>query len=384
MELYQLKTFAAVAEERHLTRAAERVHLSQPAVSGHIKALETELGVRLFERSSTGMELTAAGGELLEHARRVLLAADDVKRAAQQMQGDIAGMLRVGTVADPESNRLGELLALARDTHPRLKLELHHAMSGAALAGVQGGELLEHARRVLLAADDVKRAAQQMQGDIAGMLRVGTVADPESNRLGELLALARDTHPRLKLELHHAMSGAALAGVQGGELDASFFFGDAPGAEFFALPLRRLIYRVAAPVAWADRVDGAQWDEISGLPWIGTPDISTHTRLVSDLFAQRSLPPPKAAVQADDEGVVTALVVSGLGLALVRDDVARRLERTGDVVIWTRAAIDTALWFVCLSARIEEPIIGALLDLARKTWNLDATTVDEVLEATSA
>ena len=141
MELYQLRTFAAVAEENHLTRAAERLHLSQPAVSGHIKALEGELGVRLFERASTGMELTAAGDELLERARRVLSAAEDVKRAAQQMQGDIAGMLRVGTVADPESNRLGELLSLARDTHPRLKLELHHAMSGAALAEVQSGEL---------------------------------------------------------------------------------------------------------------------------------------------------------------------------------------------------------------------------------------------------
>ena len=307
MELYQLRTFTTVAEERHLTRAAERLHLSQPAVSGHLKALERELGVRLFDRAPTGMELTAAGGELLEHAHRVLSAADDVKRAAQQMQGDIAGMLRVGTVADPESNRLGELLALARDTHPRLKLELHHAMSGAALAEVQSGEL-----------------------------------------------------------------------------DASFFFGDAVSAEFLALPLRRLIYRVAAPAAWADRVDGAQWDEISRLPWIGTPNISTHTRLVGDLFAQRSLSPPNASVQADDEKVITNLVVSGLGLALVRDDIARKLERAGDVVIWTRAAIDTELWFVCAAGRADEPNIAALLDIVRKTWKLDPVSADESTEATSA
>ena len=306
MELYQLRTFATVAEERHLTRASERLHLSQPAVSGHLKALESELGVRLFDRAPTGMQLTSAGGELLEHARRVLSAADDVKRVAQQMQGDIAGMLRVGTVADPESNRLGDLLALVRDTHPRLKLELHHAMSGAALAGVQSGEL-----------------------------------------------------------------------------DASFFFGDAVDAEFFALPLRRLIYRVAAPAAWADRVDGAQWDEISQLPWIGTPNISTHTRLVGDLFAQRSLPPPGASVQADDEKVITNLVVSGLGVALVRDDIARKLERAGDVVIWTRAAIDTELWFVCAADRTDEPIIAALLDIVRKTWKLDAP-IDETMEAASA
>ncbi|MGH6608982.1 MAG: LysR family transcriptional regulator, partial [Burkholderiaceae bacterium] len=155
-----------MAELGHLTRAAERLHLSQPAVSGHIKALESALGVRLFERAPSGMQLTEAGLELLTHAQRVLNAAEDVKRAAQHMQGDVGGMLRVGTVADAESNRLGELLAHARDEHPRLKLELHHAMSGAALAGVQEGEL-----------------------------------------------------------------------------DASFFFGDQPGAEFTALQLRQLIYR---------------------------------------------------------------------------------------------------------------------------------------------
>src|SRR4029434_1193194 len=98
-------------------------------------------------------------------------------------------------------------------------------------------------------------------------------------------------------------------------------------------------------------------------PWIGTPNISTHTRLVSDLFAQRSLPPPHASVEADDERVITSLVVSGLGIGLIRDDVARRLEHSGDVVIWTRAAIDTALWFVWKAGRANEHVIAAPLCL---------------------
>src|SRR5512139_2019619 len=101
MELYQLRTFATVAEEGHLTRASERLHLSQPAVSGHIKALEQELDVRLFDRAATGMVLTEAGRQLLSHALKVLSAADGVKRVAQQLHAEVTGVLHIGTVADP-------------------------------------------------------------------------------------------------------------------------------------------------------------------------------------------------------------------------------------------------------------------------------------------
>ena len=70
MELYQLKGFAAVAELGQLTRAAERLHISQPALSAQIKALEDELNVALFERGAAGMTLTAAGRQLLPEAER--------------------------------------------------------------------------------------------------------------------------------------------------------------------------------------------------------------------------------------------------------------------------------------------------------------------------
>jgi DNA-binding transcriptional LysR family regulator len=98
--------------------------------------------------------------------------------------------------------------------------------------------------------------------------------------------------------------------------------------------------------------------------------------LVADLFAQQSLPPPTASVQADDERVIANLVVSGLGVALIRDDLARKLEREGQLVIWTRAAVETALWFVCLQRRTDEPAVAALLDVVRKTWK--ANTAPDV------
>src|SRR4029450_3044497 len=132
MELYQLRTFAAVAELGHLTRAAERLHVSQPAVSAQIKALEDELGTSLFERGPAGMTLTTAGSKLLPYASRVLGAATDLRYQALTLKADIPGPLRLGTLSAPEPLRLGNLLARAVERHPLLHLDLRHEVTGAA------------------------------------------------------------------------------------------------------------------------------------------------------------------------------------------------------------------------------------------------------------
>jgi len=141
MELYQLRSFAAVAELGHLTRAAERLHVSQPAVSAQIKALEDELGVTLFERVSSGMVLTAAGRKLLPTAEKVLDAAQQLRGRARALQGEVVGRARVGTVSDPEFTRVGEFLAHALEAHPLLEIEIHHEVSGAAFEKVRDGAL---------------------------------------------------------------------------------------------------------------------------------------------------------------------------------------------------------------------------------------------------
>jgi len=78
MELYQLRTFAAVAELGSLTQAAERLHLSQPAASAQIKLLEEEFGLALFERKPSGLTLTRAGTELLPGIQTLLASAGQV------------------------------------------------------------------------------------------------------------------------------------------------------------------------------------------------------------------------------------------------------------------------------------------------------------------
>src|SRR4051812_17094245 len=101
MEIYQLKAFAAVAELGHLTRAADKLHVSQPAVSGQIRALEEELEVDLFERGPAGMTLTGAGRRLLPFAEEIIRTSIEMRATAESYRGRLQGSVRLATVSDP-------------------------------------------------------------------------------------------------------------------------------------------------------------------------------------------------------------------------------------------------------------------------------------------
>ncbi len=141
MELYHLRTFAAVARAGHLTRAAERLFISQPAVSAHIKALEEDLGVALFTRSAKGMALTREGQDLLPRAEAILAQAEELRQAARILSQEVRGELRLALHTDPQFLRILPLLDLLRATHPALELHLHQNMSRAITEDVRAGRL---------------------------------------------------------------------------------------------------------------------------------------------------------------------------------------------------------------------------------------------------
>ncbi|QLA21134.1 LysR family transcriptional regulator [Desulfolutivibrio sulfoxidireducens] len=141
MELYQLRTFVAVAETRNLTRAAKRLNASGPAVSAQIKALEEELGVELFCRTAKGMLPTEAGRELASRARRTLESAGELLSAAGSFRSQAVGVVRIGLNNEPGRLRMTEFLARMRSDHPRVELHLMQHGSPEALDGVRSGEL---------------------------------------------------------------------------------------------------------------------------------------------------------------------------------------------------------------------------------------------------
>ncbi|KVC53996.1 LysR family transcriptional regulator [Burkholderia ubonensis] len=141
MDLTLLRAFAAVAREGNLTRAAEQLHLTQPAVSLQVKHLQETLGVVLFTRTSRGLALTRDGQTLLPHAERALAAAADVQRAAAALRHEVRGRLRLGTILDPEFLRLGGFLRALVETHPQIETALRHGMSGCVLEQVRAQAL---------------------------------------------------------------------------------------------------------------------------------------------------------------------------------------------------------------------------------------------------
>ncbi len=292
MEIYQLRTFVAVAEQGHLTRAAERLHITQPAVSSQIKALEEELGVALFERNHSGVTLTKAGQALLPEAEKTLAAANQLLNTAKSLQGFVSGKVKLGTILDPDVLHLGGFLT----------------------------ELLQHL-------------------------------------------------PLLKINVHHGLSGEVMEAVKSSQFDAGFFIGSNSDPKISAIELRHLTYRVAAPPSYQDQMLTAGWKDIAAMPWIRTAKQSSQNRLAEEMFREQSLE-PRHVIELDEEGSLKSLVNAGVGLCLMREDLALRAADAGEVVIWEHARRRTALYFIYLTAREYDPVIVGMLSIIKKMWSV--------------
>jgi DNA-binding transcriptional LysR family regulator len=141
MELRHLRYFVAVAEELHFRRAAERLHVAQPAVSEQVRKLEDELGVRLLNRTQRSVSLTDAGAAMLDEARRVLHQADRAMAVARDTSASAATRLRVGYLPDSLPTVVPRALQELGRTMPNIQVSLETGAARNLIEEVRSGRL---------------------------------------------------------------------------------------------------------------------------------------------------------------------------------------------------------------------------------------------------
>ncbi|MFD4433809.1 LysR family transcriptional regulator [Nocardia sp. NPDC058497] len=143
MELRQLRYFVTVVDEGGFTRAAERLHLTQPGLSAQIRQLERELGQRLLDRGARTVTPTEVGTAVLEHARAALAAADRIGETVQEFAGLLRGHVRLGVIsgAATEEFDVAGVLADFHHDHPQVGISLTEDTAERMLAALERGEL---------------------------------------------------------------------------------------------------------------------------------------------------------------------------------------------------------------------------------------------------
>lgn len=140
MELRQLTYFIAVAEERHFGRAAKRLHIAQPPLSQQIRQFEEQLGVKLFDRTTRRVDLTAAGALMLERGRSILNDVEALQADVYQVGQGATGVLHVGFSGASTYSVMPRIVRAAGTAYPGLTLDLH----GEMLTPAMERGLLEH------------------------------------------------------------------------------------------------------------------------------------------------------------------------------------------------------------------------------------------------
>ena len=141
IELRELRIFLALADELHFGRTAERLGISQPGVSEAVRALESRLGVKVFERTSRRVRLTSAGEELKRDLAPALAALDQALAGTSELSRAVRGLLRVGFVLTTEGPALSRLIAAFRARYPGCEARLHEVDTFDANRALRRGDI---------------------------------------------------------------------------------------------------------------------------------------------------------------------------------------------------------------------------------------------------
>ena len=291
MELYHLRSFVTVADEGHLTRAAQRLFTSQPAVSAHIKTLEEELGVSLFSRTPKGMRLTQEGLKLKMHAEKCLNTVSEFFHQARSLQGELAGVAKISLHTSPELLKIGEFFSILNAKYPNIECHL----------------------------------LQKNSWEVPELLR--------SN-----------------------------------EIDAGFLYGRPAAPDIDVTLLRSCKLMIVGPTGLREQFEYADLEEIVTLPWIGSSKYCPFHQAIFDTFQQRNLKLSQTVAVVDQEPTLMNLVNAGVGMALMVDEDAHALEKSGRGVYWKKDSFTIDLSMAYMQKRQNDPIVQAVLNSIFMVW----------------
>ncbi len=326
VDLLNLKAFVAVARLGSVSHAARSLHLSQPAVSLQLKAMQERLGLALFSRAGRGLALTRDGAVLVPQAEKVLSALQDFNQSASSLQVDVRGCLRIGTILDPEFTRLGAFLKELVEAAPQLETELSQHMSGDVLVRVQRGEL--------------------DGGFYLAMPQELAILHQQAKR------------PQTSPNPYFYEGNMAVAGMEYTQ----------SAIDLIVTVLAHFNYRVIAPAGWGPQVLGKDWLSLAQLPWIITPPASAHHRLLQSVMQPLGVQLRRAAL-VDQEASMLDLVRSGVGLSLARESIALREAQSRGLVVADRVQLACCLCFISAASTQGTAVIAAARQALTKVWN---------------
>jgi DNA-binding transcriptional LysR family regulator len=290
MDLRLLRAFVTVARFSSFTKAAEALHLTQPAVSGQLRALEEELEVQLLTRTTASVVLTANGQELLKLAEETIEAFGRFKSAARMRKG-IEGRLKIGVVmVEPSALQLGALLANVLSEYPGLTVDLQVARTSWM-------------------------------------------------------------HDRLRCA----------------EIDAAIMIARSKplGTQWHVLDQVR--FRLTIPAQWKTRFEGTDLGQLTDVPWIRMAQRSAHREVMNELLHSGEVK-PRETVEVDHELMMVELVSAGVGVGLLREDLAHKAIAAGGVAFFGNHCVTAQLAFVYSEERTSDPLILSIVTALDKIW----------------
>ena len=232
-----------------------------------------------------------------------------------------------------------------------------------------GELLLPEAEHVLSTFEGFSSKARQIKGEVSGNMQLATVDDSDFLRLGELLYALRNALPLLQLKTRQVLADDVLDGLLNDSIDAGFHIGNVDHPEIGVLPLRSIAYLVVGPVSFADTLARAGWKDVAQLPWISAPERSHVARFLRTLFAQHGVR-PNEVIECDQLSATLDLVRSGLGMGLLREDLALAAIEKGEVALWPHGRIEGRLSFLYKLSAENDPSIIGLLSVLREHWRI--------------